>query len=495
MTVTERTHATCEACGQGYSVPDQNRTYTCKLCQGTVRVPGEGMSSHGHLEDAIDCEECHAINHAGTETCVECGADLTESEDEEPEFDEAKARRQATNALRRGYKWVDAFRWVSRAGALGYALVTIMAIVAMSRSEIPYEDGLLVVVVSTLLTMLMMMGSVQILFKPFVWTLLIAAVATVASVIHFVGPNPLDIASLWSAFWAVLFWVAIPPTLGFRKLIAAHTDLYILQRSSQRTRRRIENDTSGHRHQRLLRVMRKASQRAWRISAGIAIGATLVSAIATYVVVSEIRPEDLHETISSFEEDWRRSSKATLRKYFAPEIRTWQTDRLFGFAAGHGWGSRFPALGDRQLTDNLNEAIVKYQLGDLPITMLWALRERDWVLLQITMPAPPFEPAFKQFMAAWKNTDVERMSKFFVDEFQERMVVSLNNTLVNRNWKAFPKVLSRDFDPSENEKMVVTLQVELGTVIANWWITPQGSWGLQSIVFPDPPKKIRKRPR
>ena len=403
------------------------------------------MSSHGHLEDALDCEQCHAINHAGCATCVECGALLTESEEEPSEEDESKARRQAADDLRHGYKWIDALRWVSRAGALGYALVTLMAINAMSRSEIPYEDGLLVVVACTLLTMLlMMMGSVQILFKPFVWTLLIAIVATIASVVHFVGPNPLGLASGWSAFWALLFWIAIPPTLGFQKLIAAHTDLYILQRSSQRTRRRMERDVSDHRHERLLRVMRKASQRAWRISAGFAVGATLVSAVATYIIVSEVRPEDLRGTISSFEEDWTRASRMTLQEYFAPELRTWQTDRLFGFAKGHGWGRKFPELLNAELSDGQNEVFVHYQLSDFPITMQWALRERDWVLLQITMPPPPFEPVFEEFMAAWQGNNMKRLSGFFAKEFQERMEVSLKNSLVNRDWKALPAIVSYD---------------------------------------------------
>ena len=39
--------------------------------------------------------------------------------------------------------------------------------------------------------------------------------------------------------------------------------------------------------------------------------------------------------------------------------------------------------------------------------------------------------------------------------------------------------------------MIITMQVEEGAVLANWWITPQGNWGLQSIVFPNPVKRSR----
>ena len=495
MTATERTHAICEACGQGYSVPDEDRTYTCKLCQGLVRVPGHETGQHGHLVGALDCANCHAINHAGTHVCVECGEDLdAEPEDSDP-LEDSRARRKATHELRHGYKWIGAFRWICRAGALGYALVTLTAILAMARSEIPYEPGLLVIALSTLLTILMLMGAVQILFKPFVWTLIIALAASAAAVVHLMGPNPLGLAFGWSLFWAALFWIAISPTLRFRKLVDAHTDLYILQQSTQRTRRRIESGDSGHRHERLLRVMRNASRRAWRISAAIAVGATLLSTAATFIVVSQVRPIDFDETVESFEEAWPRASDVTLRAYFAPETRAWQGDRLFGFADGHGWGRTFPPLVRDDRVGTENQVEMKYELGDFPVSMNWVRRERNWFLLNIQMPIPPFDPSFQRFLGAWKRSDTKALSEFFAPDFRERMQVSLKASLTNRGWTSFPEISSFDLDTPEPEKCVATLQVESGAVITTWWISPRGDWALQTIVFPKPVKKPRQRPR
>jgi len=495
MTVTERTHANCEACGQGYSVPDPDRTYTCKLCQGTVRVPGKGLSSEGHLIGALDCDECHAINHAGTETCVECGAPLTEKPAEESHEDSLRARRQATHELRRGYKWIDAFRWICRGGAFGYALVTLTAIVALGRPEVPLEAGLLVVSLCTLLTILMLLGAIQLLFKPFVWTLTIAIAATAASGVHFVGPNPLGLTFAWSAFWAVLFWIAVSPSLRFRKLIAAHTDLYIMQRASQRTRNRLEGDDTRHRHERLLRVMRTASQRAWRLSIAGVIGATVVSAATSFLVLSEVRPAELDSVVRDFEETWKRSSRAAaLERFFDPELREWQVGRLGGLAAGHGWSGRFPDLVRVEEERSSNEAVIEYDAGNLQISMDWILREREWLLLQIRMPVPPFETAFERFLATWEQSDLTGLSKFFAPEFQERMETSLQNSLINRRWQTLPEIIDRDIDEPEDEKAVTTLNIEGGAVIASWWISRTGEWTLQSIVFPKPTKAPRKKP-
>ena len=91
----DRVHARCEDCGQGYRVPDPERTYSCKQCGGTVRADEaaepEQELAHQHLDGAVTCSACHAISPHGTHFCEECGGDLRAS----PEKHTSAAEQEA----------------------------------------------------------------------------------------------------------------------------------------------------------------------------------------------------------------------------------------------------------------------------------------------------------------------------------------------------------------------------------------------------------------
>ena len=52
----------------------------------------------------------------------------------------------------------------------------------------------------------MLGAALQIPFRPLVWTIVLAVLATGAAVTHVVGANPLGLALPWSAAWAVVAW-------------------------------------------------------------------------------------------------------------------------------------------------------------------------------------------------------------------------------------------------------------------------------------------------
>ncbi|MFT5285023.1 MAG: hypothetical protein ACI8TQ_001184 [Planctomycetota bacterium] len=187
------------------------------------------------------------------------------------------------------------------------------------------------------------------------------------------------------------------------------------------------------------------------------------------------------------------ASKSGLTTFFSPEVREWQVERLFGLTNGQGWGHALPRLKDRVEDKSPTAAVIQYEVQNLTVAMHWHLEERDWQVAQIVMPIPSAGPIIDRFLKAWNQSDVHDMSSFFIPDFRERMVNSLQNSLKNRQWEAFPAIESREVVEVGQETVQLRLKTDGGKIRADWVISPQGGWCLQRVVFPEPVKKRMKR--
>jgi len=431
----------------------------------------------------VTCSECQAMNPEGLTHCVECAAPLLAPEEHEALLQE---RIEANAALRRGYRKLAGVTWLYRLGALAYALVTVAAIVGLASPLVPLRPGILVVGLCTALTVVMLMGALQILFRPFAWTVAVAVLATAVSAAHLVGPNPLGLAFAWSTLWAVLFWIAVPPTRRFQRLIAEHTDLYILHHSSRSTRRSVSGRGGKARHERLVDSMRKANRRAWGLSAAGAALAVALASFGTYTVCAAVRPPDLSTAIADFETDWNRGDFAAIGQLFPAAVRSQRAAWVAGIADGNGWVRRPPQLaaGRRREDADESDAWIDYALGETTVSAHWVLHDRSWLLAEMELPIPPLEPALERFRRAWKASDVQAVCAFFPEAHRSVMVDAIERAAVLRKWDPYPELGPGQRSVGPDGEIIVAFPLPGGELTTKWVFRPNGTWGLRGLQPP-----------
>jgi|GEM_PF-2610225 len=438
-----RVPAQCDDCHRPYRVASTERTYECRECGGTVR----------------------ALVH-----------DLEELERA------AEERREVARSLKDAHRWIDAVAWIYRLGAFAYAGATLAAILALKSREVPVQAGILVVGLTTTLCVLMLMGALHILFRPFVWTVVIASLATGVSAVHWFGPNPFGVAFAASAALAVVAWAAIYPTLRFQRLVADHKDLYILHHSSARTRRSLRGRTPEQRHERLLRAMRRASRRAWKLSTVGAVVAVLVSTGGTWGVLNTLRPQELSAGIERFESAWGNSDLLGVYELFDDGVRDQRSTWLRGALSGRGFGRELPPLVQESTTQTEYQARVDYSAGAFPLTAVWSRSGRSWILEDVELPRPEIEPHVERFLSAWRMSDVESIVAGFSEE--KRNVI--REAFERRGWKPLPKIDEVEIGERDERQTLVTLHIEEGDVTTHWHIEPDASWSMHGVHFSAP---------
>lgn len=439
--------ALCDSCGKKYRVRHPERTHVCQQCGGQVLPLSDGTQ---------EVEEASATTLA----------------------------KEAAQSLRSAYKWINGVTWLYRLGALAYALATLAAVIALTQTAVPVGPGMLVVGLTTSLSVIMVMGALLILFQPFAWTLAIAVLATCVSVVHGIGPDPLGVAGMASSALALLAWAALVPTWRFRRLIGQHQDLYILHHASSSTKRSLRRRTPEERHERLLNVMHRAAQRAWKLSAAASIAIIVASAIGTAVVLTQIRPQDFGVAQARFERAWDTSDMGTVADLFADSRRELETQRLAGLATSYGWTDGVPKLGDPDVERDKSRALVHYWVGNKTLSALWVRQGREWVLSTIEFPRPPFEPTFERFLVSWKESGVDGILSYFSAENRENLRETIEGALAKRGWDPLPEILETRTEVSDEDRIHMTLLLPDGDVLTKWHLRPDSTWGLHSVGFP-----------
>jgi hypothetical protein len=435
------------------------------------------------IDGTVTCSHCHAINRSGAHFCVECEEVLDQWATVSTREEEDELRREAAKALRDAYSWIGGVTWFYRVAAFAYAVATAFAVGALTSTDVPLQGGLIVVLLTSSLSVLMLMGAMLILFRPFAWAVAIAVLATIVSAVHLVGPNPFGIAFAASVLLAFVAWAALVPTFRFRRLIAEHTDLYILHHSSKRTRRSLAGRFSKERHERLLDTMERAARRAWKRSSLSAAALCVMTALMTFLVVSNERPQHFDEGVVSFETTWNDEGPDALGPLFDPKVSAAEVAWLVGVADGH-WGTARPKLAGARVRREGDRISALYEMDGMLLEATWVLKGQAWRLIDVELPVPPFEPVLEGFLDAWRASDPRALAAFFSESTRVSMTMSIEASVKERSWASFPAIEEVDTRGSRNGEATVVLDLTKGKVQTEWRLRPDGTWGLVTLKFP-----------
>ncbi len=445
----------------------------------------QGSAEEHGAGGLVLCNDCQTLNSRAAESCVECDADLADATVVEDEDAAADLLEEAKGVFRRASRWGSAIAWTYHGGALAYAVATLFAVLALARPDVPVQEGVVVVALTVFLSVLMGTAALHLLIRPFLWTLSVAVLATGVAVLHAIGPNPLGLALYGSAAWAVLSWVLLYPAGRFQAAIDHHKDLYIVHHASLETRRSIKGRGPGERHERLLRAMRRADRRAWKVSAVVAVALVLASAIGSQRILSSVRPVPFDGARVAFEAAWRGGSPASIVPLFDDRVREVESVAFGGLAAGHGWDPALPALPEGSLRVLEGERFVDYDLGSVDLTARFLLDGRAWRLVKLELPYPSVAPALTRFRSAWEAGDSAALAEFFAPETGGSLLAKLEESRTRRGWDSLPPILSVDLKEEDGRRAIADLVLSKRTkVTTSWTFRDDGTWSVYGLKMP-----------
>ena len=481
-----RSVARCEDCSKTYRVPSADRAYSCKACGGIVRVIEVKASSADRDSTGIVlCNDCQTLNPRKAETCFECDADLEGATVVEDEEEAADLLDETKRAFRRANRWGSGIAWTYHGGALAYAIATLFAVLALAKPEVPVEGGVAVVVLTVFLSVLMGTAALHLLFKPFLWTLSVAVLATGVAVVHAVGPNPYGAALLGSASWAALSWGLLYPARKFQAAIDHHKDLYIVHHASLETQRSLKGRGPGERHERLMRAMRRADRRAWKLSALMAIGLLLATTIGAQRILTSVRPAPFDGALVEFESAWNGGSADTIVRLFDPRVRDVESVSFRALATGHGWSDALPTLPVGARQESPGEWRVDYDLGELGLTARFLFKDLEWRLVHLELPYPSVEPTLERFQSAWDAGDTKALARFFSPETRTSLLAKLEESKARREWTTYPPILGVKLQEDGGRRAVALLNLgRRAEMTTSWVFGNDGAWGVYGLKMP-----------
>ena len=475
--------ARCERCSKTYRIANPDRAYTCRACGGAVRAPHDEDPVASSAEGRLICNDCQTLNPLEAEACVECEASLHDALEVEDAEEAADLLEQAKTAFRRGDRWSKGISWTYHLGALAYAIAALFAVVALRDTEVPLRGGVLVVALTTVTSIVMGTAALHLLFQPFAWTLTVALLATGVAITHAVGPDPLGIALLGSAAWALLAWLLLVPCKRASDLIAHHKDLYIEHHASQETRRSLRGRSPGERHGRLMRAMRRADRKAWKLSALGAVVLVALSTLGSTLVLRE-RPQAFPDALAAFESSWNGRTASALDPHFDARVREAESVRTAALVAGHGWAERLPALGRGTEERGEVEARVDYQVDGVPLSASFILKDLEWHLVRLELPYPDIEPTLAAFRDAWHEADPAALASFFSEDTRAERQAAFEETKIRRDWVTFPSIVDTRVHPGSEGRVNATFLLEKDDVQTRWFFREDGQWALFGLEMP-----------
>jgi double zinc ribbon protein len=485
---TDPHFASCESCGKEFKVPDSSKTYSCNSCGGHVRALVNDL--------AEKCPDCGTEIQAESEFCTHCGGALSADEPTPSKAvmatpkprrsgREREGRRAAAGELTRAFKFVKILRTWFMLNVAFHLLLTITAILSFGTDKIPIELSVIFLAINVGTTALMLVGYFQVLFRPFLWAVVLACLVTLTRAIGVISTDYSPWAIGFGAVWSLLFWALVVPTARIRKLMEANPDLHIAKRIAGGGRHSHSNRSSKESSQ---RIFKAAEKRAWRASL---IGAAFIvtaSVGSSYFLYASERTPSFDGVWVDFEADWRNSDVDQVALWFRRDDRDIEKHKLQTAVENRQWGRSWPKFENSEIRviDTASPtnfaAVVEVDFNDGTAQLKWRASEGSWHLTGIQFPDPDFSASSQAWDHAWNQSDYKTLSEFFKQS--SKMERALPKMAERRGWQTLPRIEGARIDDSRVGQRWVYLDTAQGEVRVRWEVQDD-QWMAASI---KPPK-------
>jgi hypothetical protein len=466
--------ATCADCGKTFAVPDPARTYKCKACGGRVVVARAG------------CTACGAVLGEGEAFCAACGAAQNEEAALGREKDvalDAEERRQASLELVRALGAVRLLRIVFGLGIFVNGARTMLLLLGLSKPEGPRGPLLLMLGLVTGLLVTQVVGFRQARVQPFLWAVVAASLATVNLAVQLLGADVRWQALVLPGLFVVLLWCLVPPTARVRRLLAEHPDLYAAHKLHGTEKRR---HASRGAPERSLEQFEQAKARTARASLLWAAAIVLAVGLAAFASWSSGERRRIEPLVIAFEQAWAAGDSAALAELAPSGQAAARRALLDAMVEAHGWGARWPSLGEAGIERGETQAQVAWPLGDDSVVSNWTFGDGSWRLSALRLPLPPLDGPVERLVAAWNARDVAALAALYPPDKRDSASASIARVVERRAWgEDWPELLDAEAAPRRESGATVTFRVAGDRLVTRWDFREEHGWCLTSLNLPD----------
>jgi len=184
----------------------------------------------------------------------------------------------------------------------------------------------------------------------------------------------------------------------------------------------------------------RARKKAFAWAGGLA---TSAAAIAFLVINQSYRPP-FDGTWRSFQTDWEGGHLEDVVAYFPKDQQEEERKRLEAVVASRGWDSAWPQPEDPEMlyepvrSRQEERQVVEASFAGEDVSLTWIAEGKDWLLVDLDLPAPPFDDTEKAWIEAWEADDVDAIGNLF--ENPARASGNLRRLMERRDWEQLPAI-------------------------------------------------------
>jgi predicted RNA-binding Zn-ribbon protein involved in translation (DUF1610 family) len=481
--------AKCTACGTAFRVPAEDRVYKCKRCGGSVRVApddlapepeGEAESEPEGEAALASCAQCDAILPHGARHCPECGREVRAparpSGSDAP--DERVLAAKDLHAARRAVTVVSRLLLVN---AVAYGVYTVVLVFRLVDPEVSFTAGLVSFARPLALLVLSAAAIAQVALHPLPWSIGIASLWSVDSVLLFWSARVSSVALVIRCALVVALWLSVLPTVRVARLLERYPGAY----ASRAFLGVYASASIGAKELRQL-----AARTAWKRSGQYAAAALAVVALAVSIVWFGMRPQLLGPSLESFVGAWNRDQLREVAAAMEPEAGASLRTRVEKVRAARRW-TTLPHLASppaEALATQFGPKVVELRLENSSDTLesRWERSGRGWILAHLELPPPPLAPAVEAFTRAWNASDADRLAELFQGDLRLRARSYLEQLREKRHWTAgLPHVGTNSVLPISRRYADVWLVSDSGRFRTRWALDDDDLWGIVTLDPPD----------
>lgn len=330
---------------------------------------------------------------------------------------------------------------------LGFFTIALWHTAIADLVKVIYGDyyGVMTAVVY-LQFVVMIVGTLFVLRKPFAWTLVGACNWTLNTglVWHFLllcmaanvyirergyeEPIELGMLSVFIGFWTLMmlaFWFAVAQAARVQRILAENPELSLKRERFDPEKRAVGGVAE------LAYERRRETQGAEWLGlvkiGGIAVGALMVLGLVMWFLSL---PPHVDPAVEKFAARWRDGEVQTIARQMSRSSFVEDLQR-------RGWDQQLPELGDPRIEEEGERARAEFTVTGGKVEVRFELREKAWQLDSVRLPevvAPPIDVAIRAFREAWKKPGMAALVEQFRPSRRERFGGTMKSMFGKRGW-------------------------------------------------------------
>ena len=321
------------------------------------------------------CSDCGAVLPEDVRFCEECG--VPRSGTTRRRVVSAQEQIEVSERLRRAGIVIQWAVWMYR--AMGVALVLWLTFGFVYGGV--DGPGIAIVLAGGLVAIALFAGSVLVRNHPYAWSIGLASVVTLASVLAL-----LSTGNSRALAWAITAWTAVPATASVRRILQQYPDVFAVREFKGELRGLPHGATVQALRQRVRQARNRTLKAVLLWGGGTFVACGVIVAIVVGATAPPTAPA-IETELMTFAGEWNAADWRAVGNRFDDAQRERMTKGLAILLKRKAWEKHPPRLGEAVVPGEVGRRVrVSFPTERGTVLSDWAQRGGRWVLTGVKLP-------------------------------------------------------------------------------------------------------------